>query len=236
MKKSTKDTYNDLAKAYEENVDHSSPYNTDYERPAMMNQVPEQLHGLNVLDAGCSAGWYSEALVERGATVTGIDLSTEMIAAAKRRLKDRATIVCHDLQDNLPFKANQFDFILSSLTLHYIKDWEFTFSELNRVLKPNGTLLFSVHHPFMDFTKFDIEDYFQKTLLTDTWEKPNITIDVSFYRRSLQETVTDTTKFFSVEGLIEPQPQETMKNKSPSSYKYLMENPHFLIIKAKSRK
>lgn len=236
MNNSTKDTYDSLSKAYEENVDHSSPYNTDYERPAMMNQVPEELGGLSVLDAGCSAGWYSEALVNRGAAVIGIDLSSEMVEAAKRRLGERVTIFCHDLQEKLPFEDNQFDYIVSSLTLHYIEDWQFTFREFDRVLKPNGMLLFSVHHPFMDFTRFDIEDYFQKTLLTETWEKPNITIDVSFFRRPMQHIISDTTRFFSVEELIEPRPQETMKDKKPSAYKYLMENPHFLMIKAKSRK
>lgn len=235
MNKATKDTYNDLAKTYEESVDHASPYNTDYERPAMMNQIPNQLEGLKVLDAGCAAGWYSEALAERDATVTGIDLSSEMVEAANRRLKDKATVICHDLQVRLPFPDDEFDMIVSSLTLHYIKDWEFTFKEFSRVLKPEGTLLFSTHHPFMDFARFDeAEDYFEKRLLTDTWYKPNITIDVSFYRRSMQEIVATTTKFFTIDSLIEPQPLEIMKEREPDSYQYLMQNPHFLIIKAKA--
>lgn len=235
MKKSIKETYNELSKTYEENVDKESPFNTEYERPAMMKEIPDRLNGLNVLDAGCAAGWYSEALVRRGATVTGIDVSPEMVKAAKRRLKDKATFFCHDLEEKLPFQDEAFDIIVSSLTLHYIKDWEPVFQEFSRVLKSGGVLLFSVHHPFMDFTRFKVEDYFQKQLLTDTWEKQDITIDVSFFRRSLQEIITVTSKHLSVEGLTEPQPEKAMRDKHPESYTYLMKNPHFLIVKAAKR-
>ncbi|WP_096189338.1 class I SAM-dependent methyltransferase [Evansella halocellulosilytica] len=234
--KQTKDTYDQLAKTYDEDVDTNSPFNSDYERPAMMNMIPEDLQGYSILDAGCSAGWYTEMLTERGAKVTGIDLSPKMIAAAKRRLKGRANVFCHDLSVKLPFNHNEFDFIISSLTLHYLKDWTFTFNEFNRILKPQGTFLFSTHHPFMDFTRFQCDDYFETSLLQDTWHKPSITINVSFYRRSLQKIIHDTNNYFQLEKLIEPQGHERMKKTAPNHYEYVMKNPHFLIIEAKSRK
>ncbi|WP_430789640.1 class I SAM-dependent methyltransferase [Virgibacillus flavescens] len=233
--KSIKETYNDLSKAYEENVDTESPYNTDYERPAMMKEIPEQLEGVKVLDAGCAAGWYCEAFVSRGADVTGIDVSSGMVEAAKRRLGVKAAIFCHDLEEALPFQNEEFDIIVSSLTLHYIKDWGPVFQEFRRVLKPGGILLFSVHHPFMDFTRFKLEDYFKKQLLTETWTKQNIKADVSFYRRSLQEIITAVSEYLTVEGLTEPQPEKVMKDKYPKKYTYLMKNPHFLIIKSRKQ-
>ena len=106
---------------------------------------------------------------------------------------------------SLPFEDDKFDLIISSLTLHYIEDWEKTFSEFSRVLKPGGTLLFSVDHPFMDFQHFKSEDYFQKELVTDRWKKPNLTIDVHVYRRPLQDIVMETTQFFNIDKIIEPQ-------------------------------
>jgi SAM-dependent methyltransferase len=202
----------------------------------MMKLIPRNLSDKNVLDAGCAAGWYSEQFTSRGANVTGMDLSPEMVKAAQRRLGDKAEIICHDLQKELPFKDHTFDFIVSSLTLHYIKDWSYTFSELSRVLKPTGELLFSVHHPFMDFTRFKCEDYFRNEPLTENWSKQGVSIYVSFYRRPLQDITHKTTQFFYLQEIVEPKPQEIMRDKNQKAFDYLMTNPHFLIVKAKSKK
>lgn len=237
MKDSIKDIYDRLAYTYQHDIDEGSPFNAYYERPAMLAELSPDLTGKRVLDAGCAAGWYANQFVKRGAEVTGIDISPKMVEAAKKRTGEQATFLCHDLQEALPFQDDSFDIISSSLTLHYVKDWTYTFQEFNRVLKAGGMLLFSVHHPFMDFTRFPCTDYFQTQSLLDTWHKPNITIDVRFYRRPMQNIVNETTQLFNLNQLIEPQLLEEMKDMMKAeSYQYLMTNPHFLIVKAMSRK
>jgi magnesium-protoporphyrin O-methyltransferase len=51
-------------------------------RAAMLAMLPRDLHGWRVLDAGCGAGMFSVELARRGADVTAIDLSPEMVGFA----------------------------------------------------------------------------------------------------------------------------------------------------------
>ncbi len=50
----------------------------------MMELIPRELEGKRILDAGCAAGWYTSQFIGRGANVTAIDVSPEMVKAAKK--------------------------------------------------------------------------------------------------------------------------------------------------------
>ncbi|WKA53146.1 class I SAM-dependent methyltransferase [Planococcus shixiaomingii] len=235
MKEKVKDTFNQLAGIYETAVDTNSLFNSEYERPAMLAQLPNDLTGMNVLDAGCAAGWYTEQLIKRGANVVATDISPEMVSSAKRRVGGTAEILCLDLENELPFERDSFDLILSSLTLHYIKNWKGTFSEFQRILKPDGVFLFSIHHPFTDISWLEDDHYFSTELIVDRWHKEGIVFDVPFYRRPLNEIMNNTLANFSIEQVIEPLPTLQFKEHSPKSYERLMKRPQFLIIKARAK-
>ncbi|WP_433747546.1 class I SAM-dependent methyltransferase [Falsibacillus pallidus] len=232
MKNIVKETFNQLAKVYENSVDTDSLYNCEYERPSMLKQIPENLSGKNVLDAGCAAGWYTNQLVRKGANVTAGDISPEMVNSTKKRIGDKAKVICLDLSDKLPFEDNSFDFIISSLTLHYIKDWDNTFSEFQRILKPGGTLLFSVHHPMTDIKLLPEPSYFSTELIIDIWNKEGKLFEVPFYRRPLIDIFNTTLTYFSIKEVIEPLPTIAFKEKDPEGYDRLMKSPQFLIINA----
>ncbi|RDI37245.1 class I SAM-dependent methyltransferase [Falsibacillus pallidus] len=232
MKDKVKETFNQLAKVYENSVDTDSLYNSQYERPTMLEQIPEDLSGKNVLDAGCAAGWYTRQLVLKGASVTAADISPEMINSSKKRIGETAKVICLDLSEKLPFDDNSFDFILSSLTLHYIKDWDKTFSEFQRILKPGGTLLFSVHHPMTDIKLLQEPGYFSTELIIDQWNKEGKLYKVPFYRRPLSTILNTTLSYFSIKKVIEPQPTAAFKEIDPEGYERLMKSPQFLIINA----
>ncbi|WP_054955105.1 class I SAM-dependent methyltransferase [Paenibacillus dakarensis] len=239
MKEKVLEVYDKLAKDYEKHVDTQSGHNAYYERPAMMKHIPTELAGKSVLDAGCAAGWYSEQFLKRGAQVAAMDISPEMVEACKRRLGNEAAVLTCDLTQPLPYEDESFDWIISSLTLHYIEEWKPTFREFHRILKPGGHLIFSVHHPFMDFKLFDRPDYFALELLTDKWTKQEAgPVEVTFYRRPMQEIINDTALYFRIDQMIEPQPSDEYRS-CPEALewykkwdKYLMTNPHFLIVKA----
>ncbi|RDU37757.1 SAM-dependent methyltransferase [Neobacillus piezotolerans] len=232
MKDKVKDVFNGLSGAYEKSVDTNGLYNSEYERPSMLAVLPDDLTGKVILDAGCAAGWYALQLAKRGAKVVGIDLSPEMVNAAKRRVGDKAEIFCHDLAEPLPFASQSFDYVVSSLTLHYLQDWQLTFSEFRRILKSGGVFLFSVHHPFADIKLLRNPSYFSTELIIDKWRKDGKVFDVPFYRRPLQKILNDTLSFFTIKEVIEPLPTETFKMANPVSYNRLLKTPNFLIIKA----
>ena len=77
--------------------------------------------------------------------VVGIDVSTKLLDIAKTRFPD-VEFQKMEMTD-LRFHDNSFNLIYSSLTFHYAKDWDILLSGIYRVLKENGELFFSTHHP-----------------------------------------------------------------------------------------
>lgn len=229
------DAYNNMAEYYYNHVD-TKPYNAYYERPATISILP-QVEGKSVLDAGCAAGWYTNWLIENGAKVTSIDFSAKMIEMTKRRVGEKAKIIEADLNEPLDFIGDkEFDLVLSSLTLHYLKEWDSVMNEFYRVLKESGILVFSVHHPFMDFTFFNRDNYFLTELITDQWETHKGKEEVQFYRRPLNEIISPVLKTgFIIEELLEPMPTEEFKKALPEAYDKLSKRPQFLFIRAKKK-
>ena len=75
----------------------------DRMRAVMLSQLPEDLSGQRVLDAGCGAGQMTVELARRGAQVTAVDISPRLIAIAAGRLpaalRDRVTFAAGDMLD-----------------------------------------------------------------------------------------------------------------------------------------
>lgn len=137
----------------------------------------------------------------------------------------------NDLLDFIEDKS--LDIVLSSLTLHYLKNWDTAMSEFNRILKDGGQLIFSVHHPFMDFTVHNKENYFLTELLEEEWSTINGKVNVQFYRRPLCDIIASITNSgFLIEKLLEPMPIEQFKIEKPDTYEKLTKRPQFLFIRA----
>ena len=226
--------YDSIAADYAAFVD-SAPYNALYERPAMISMLPD-IHDARILDAGCGSGWYAMQLLERGATVDGIDLSPAMVDYARVRLRsagvdERVTLRVADLALELPFADAAFDGIVSPLVMHYMRDWRPALREMRRVLRPDGWLLLSTHHPAADAARFKTENYFATEHIVDHWDWVG---RVEFFRRSLTEIVASINDGgFVIDRLVEPVPTEEFRVTKPDSYARLMNQPEFLIILAK---
>jgi SAM-dependent methyltransferase len=231
MTQHTGASYDGIASKYAETVDNK-PWNAYYERPAVISLLP-LLTNVKVLDAGCGSGWYAEYLLNRGATVTAFDLNSEFVALTRSRVGERARVLQADLASPLDFAGDgEFDVALSALVLHYLRDWQPVLREFHRILKPRGTLVFSTHHPFMDWKLFNKEDYFALELLEDEWEIGK----VSFYRRPLATISQDLDSAgFFIERLLEPQPTEEFRRMDSEGYERLTRNPWFLCVRARKK-
>src|SRR4051794_24122922 len=99
--------YDRFAEAYAAENENSL-VNAYYERPAML-ALAGNVTGRRVLDAGCGSGPLSAALRDRGAVVTGIDVSAAMLALARRRLGEDVALHVADVSERLPFADSSFD-------------------------------------------------------------------------------------------------------------------------------
>jgi SAM-dependent methyltransferase len=75
--------------------------------------------GEHILDVGCGEGTLTEKLIERGATVVGIDNSLDMIGAARAKGIDARLMDAADLKF-----SEAFDAAFSNATLHWVLDKE----------------------------------------------------------------------------------------------------------------
>ena len=89
--------------------------------------------GERILDVGCGEGTLTMKIIERGATVLGVDNSPEMIAAARTNGVDAVQLAAEDMQ----FFA-EFDAAFSNATLHWVLQKEQAARAILRALKPGG--------------------------------------------------------------------------------------------------
>ncbi len=105
----------------------------------------------NILDAGCGTGHFAQALKTQypKSHVVGIDLAYSMVQQAIQKKSHWLQRKPHMINGNivcLPFKNSSFDLVFCNLVVHWTNITE-TFAEFKRVLKPEGTLLFTLPGP-----------------------------------------------------------------------------------------
>ncbi len=97
-----------------------------------------------ILDAGCGEGRNLRWFCANNYTISGIDSDNERLEQAKLIYPKYASSFQKGNIDALPYGKNEFDHIICSAVLHFAqseKHFFKMFSELIRVLKPQGTLL-----------------------------------------------------------------------------------------------
>ena len=107
-----------------------------------------------ILDIGAGTGVCTHLLGKRytKSCVIAFDLAPNMLKHARQRCGffqkffSKRHFLCGDVE-LLPLADNSVDFIFSNATLQWCADLDHTFSELKRVLRPGGLLMFSTFGP-----------------------------------------------------------------------------------------
>lgn len=230
----TLEAYEAMAHAYAPEVEDQSAWNSLYERPAMIAMLPD-VRGKRVLDVGCGTGPISAWVGSHGAEVIGFDLSPSMIRLAEKRKIPNATFRVADLSDPLDFLEDRsFDVAVASLAFHYLRDWRAPLRELRRVLRPDGLLLMSTHHPAWDIELSATGNYFETELVHDRWAKgpDRKQFDVHFWRRPLTAMFEAFDEAeFGVRSFLEPLPVEECRERFPDDWTRLTTKPLFALFK-----
>lgn len=119
----------------------------------------------HILDAGCGTGQTAAFLFKQyNANVYGIDLNPTMIEKAKARFDQQQLPIklVHGSIENLPFKDNSFDIILSESVLAFVNK-EKALREFNRVLKKGGRLIaneMTINFPMDEESESEIKQFY----------------------------------------------------------------------------
>jgi SAM-dependent methyltransferase len=122
--------------------------------------VPE---GAALLDVACGSGQLALVAARRGAKVTGVDIATNAIAAARNRARHEGLPVQFDEGDAeaLPYPDASFDVVATLYGAMFAPRPDVVASELLRVCRPGGTLLMGnwtregfIGQMFTTFAKF----------------------------------------------------------------------------------
>ncbi len=105
-----------------------------------------ELSGAKILDVGCGGGILTEALANRGATASGIDMGEGPLQVAKLHALESQTEVTYErstAEDYARTHAEAFDAVACMEMLEHVPDIGSTVAACAALTKPGGNLFFS---------------------------------------------------------------------------------------------
>lgn len=179
------------------------------------------------------------------ADVVGIDLSEKMLAVAREKSRELPIRYAQCAIEDYDYPGESFDVVLSSLALHYVRDYDEVCRKVARSLVPGGVFIFSAEHPV--FTACEpqrwIEDeaghklYWPVDNYFNEGERRMVFLGtpIQKYHRTLSHYVSGLTNAgFELTALVEPQPSREHLEALPEMAGELR-RPMMLILRARKR-
>ncbi|ARQ00062.1 ubiquinone/menaquinone biosynthesis C-methylase UbiE [Pseudorhodoplanes sinuspersici] len=230
-------------------------YREAFNNPSFLAALPD-LTGRDVIDLGCGEGTNTRLLARRGARMTGIDLSPQMIAAAHAEEKREPLGIAYDVASyttRTPFPDGRFDAAVSTMALMDSPDFPAAARETFRLLKPGAPFIFSVLHPCFVTpgirwlkdaegrdTELVVSRYFDEGSFVERWrfsKDPEAELfekfEVPRFPRRLETYVNGLIDAgFRITRLTEPRPTEEMAAAHPWLARWREHAAIFLYIAA----
>jgi SAM-dependent methyltransferase len=168
------------------------------------------LEGTKAIELGCGGAQFGIALSERGADVTGVDISAEQLAYARALADDRdqnIEFIETSVTDMPMIQDATYELAFSAWAFQWVADLDACFAEAYRILEDGGRFVFSVDHPY--YKLLDPETHeFERSYFDESPRRAysdSLDAEMVIYRRPVSEVVNrliDTG--FTIEELREP--------------------------------
>jgi ubiquinone/menaquinone biosynthesis C-methylase UbiE len=193
--------YDEVADAYSQALDSQGAGLVD----PVLTELVGNVAGQETLSLACGQGQDARLLARLGATVTGIDLSEQMLGYARgHETNDPQGIeyLQGDAEDLSPFADQSFDGVVCHMALMDIPGLSATVTAVARVLRVGGWFVFSIVHPCYGGHVATVTDY----LLDHRYRKrvPPSWLPKHAYHRSLGSYVNELVRAgFLLESVVE---------------------------------
>ncbi len=210
----------------------------------------EKIRGKKILDFGCGPGFYSAIFAQRGAAVTGIEMSPFLIEKALEHkgrlgLTNIDFIQAEFLEYSSQMAPSEFDYVVAIDTLvsfdfgrqtHDHQRIAKAFAGIKKVLKDDGTCLIIEAHPFFAHVLQEIP--------SDTGElfslrSPHYRIEHKLKGEmhhwfTLEEMTTATSENgLAIWRIWEPAPSPELKEENAAEYAFRLRNPSMIVYEVR---
>lgn len=254
MEKRTKRLYRKVATYYHAFRLEGKAANNEFLVTPATIKLLGNVRGKRVLDLGCGTGIISLKLRKKGAKVSGIDLSPEMLKIAKTYAKNIDFKL--GSAERLPYDSENFDIVVSVLVFDYVKNLGKALNEVWRVLKLNGYFIVAVRNPVTTVShsikskkiKFALKNktvrefdrYFVERIVSHNWWSRDSKLHAVEYdiHRTYETLIKSYIRSgFAITDYVDPKPIKGYKGSGFEDakwwYRFANDLPSFCIFKLK---